>query len=278
MRYVVRQLYTVSSAVFAILASGAALAADTSRIATNPATADSWIVTVKVNAVTSPKWTGSDANGFIAYPSLSFRKAGEPVKFSSPDDGIGMAIVDSGSFSMGPVVRYRAGRYNGSNAELRGIHDVRWTVEPGVFANLWLTPNFRARAELRHGVRSEDGLHANFGVDAVNTFGAWALAIGPRLSLANGHYMRTNYGVTAQDAAWSPRVTPYKAQGGIKSYGAYGSATYQFNPSWAATLHGGYDRLVGSAGKSPIVSNIGSKDQYSIGLVLAYSFSMKPLW
>lgn len=270
--------FKLSVAASAVVLSGAALAADPVRMASNPTTADSWIVTVKVNAVTSPKWNGADANGFIVYPSLSVRKAGEPAKFSSPDDGIGFAILDSNGFSMGPVLRYRSGRYNGSNAELRGIHDVRWTVEPGVFANYWITPNLRVHGELRHGVRTADGLRASFGLDVVNTFGAWTLAIGPRLALANGHAMRTNYGVTVQDAAWNPNVYAYKAQGGLESYGVYGSATYQFNSAWAATLHGGYDRLAGDAGKTPIVRHIGSRDQFTVGLVLAYSFGMKPLW
>jgi len=264
-----------AAAIVVFLGASPSRAADTAKVAFAPTTMDGYIVTVKGNVLASNRWQGADPLSVIGYPSLSFRKAGEKPKFSSPDDGIGFALFDENRFSAGLVFRYKGGRYDGSDTALRGIHDVRWTVESGGFVEAWVHENIRLRAELRRGFREKDGFAATLGADLVKSFNNWTVALGPRLAFADGSYMRHNFGVTARDAALNPRVTAYQAKSGLKSVGLYASATYQFNQAWAATVHGGYDRLVGSAAKSPITTNIGSKDQFAFGLTLSYSFPVK---
>ena len=250
-------------------------AADTSNVAFAGVPMDSWIVTVKANAVASPAWTGSNAWSGVAYPSLSFRKAGEKPRWSSPDDGISIDGIQMAGISLSPVFKYRAGRYNGARPELSGIHDTRWTLEGGIAANAWITPNIRARAEIRRGFRGKDGFEASFGADFVQSFRSWTFAIGPRMTLADASFMRNHFGVTQRDARLNGNVTPYKPSAGLKSLGFYASATYEINQSWSTTLHGGYDRLVSGAADSPIIKKIGSPNQYMIGLTVAYSFPIK---
>lgn len=265
----IRSLF--GAAALAAGAMSAALAAD-KPVAFEPTPASGWIVTVRANALTGPKWDGADQNGIMAFPTMSFRRAGTVQKWRSPDDGISFSVVDQAGFEMGPVARIRGGRYYDGNRELFGIHDVKWTVEPGVFANIWLAPTIRARAEVRHGFRGEDGFHANFGLDWVNTFDRWTFAIGPRVELADGKFMRTNFGVTPLDALWNRQVLAYRPDGGFKSLGVYSSLGYQISDAWNATLHGGYNRLSGDAADSPIVKRFGSANQFTLGLQLAYSF------
>lgn len=256
----------------------AAMAADLyspypSRDDAQPASSG-WTVTVKGKVAFSPSWNGSDKYSFSGFPSLSWRRAGTPETWSSPDDGIGFALTETPLVSAGPVVRYRAGRYSGSDGLLTGIHDTRWTLEPGLFVNVWAIPEtLRARIEIRRGFRSENGFAADFGLDWVSRLGVFTTAIGPRLTVSDARNMRDLYGVSYQDAAWNPTVTPYKPRGGVQSVGLYASATYKISEAWSVTAHGGYDRLVGEAGKSPIVRNIGSRDQWTIGAIVAYSFN-----
>ncbi|MCA0425274.1 MAG: MipA/OmpV family protein, partial [Proteobacteria bacterium] len=221
------------------------------------------------------KWEGASMMSAIAYPTVSFRKVGTQPKFASPDDSIGFGIIENSQFSIGPAFRYRSGRYDGSDKDLRGIHDVRWTVESGIYADAWINENLRTRMEIRRGFREKDGFVANLGLDLVNSFNSWTVAIGPRLAIADGSFMRHNFGVTARDALLNPRVHTYTAKAGFKSVGMYASATYKFDEQWSATLHGGYERLVGSAARSPVVKSIGSANQMTVGLQLSYSFSVK---
>lgn len=264
-----------AAALFVILGIRPAPAADTREIAYAPVPMDAWIVTVKGHVVTSPRWTGSDEQTVFAYPSLSFRKANEKPRWSSPDDGITIDGMQMAGITLAPVFKYRAGRYDGQNASLRGIHDARWTLEGGVAASTWLGQNVRARVELRRGFRAKDGFEASFGADFVKSFSRWTVALGPRIAVADASFMRNHFGVTALDAFRNPSVTAYKPTGGIKSVGVYASATYEFNQTWSTTLHGGYDRLVGQAAKSPIVTKLGSPNQYRIGFTVAYSFPVK---
>ena len=235
-----------------------------------------WIITLKANAFTGPKYPGSSEQGFVAYPSGSIRRAGTTPAFSVPDDGLGFALYETSVFRLGPVVRYQSGRYSGQNAELRGIRDARWAVEPGVFAEIWAVPEvLRARFEIRRGFHGHEGVVGNFGVDLVQRFGSWTFSGGPRLSLADSTYMRSYFGVTPQDAAWNKRVTAYNPDGGIKGYGGAAAATYKFNDSWSTTLQAGYERLQGEAAKSPIVKSFGKRDQITVGASLSYSFNWK---
>lgn len=252
-----------------------ATAADTRSVAFAPTTIDGYIVTVRVNAVTSPRWQGASLMSAIAYPSMSFRKASETPKFASPDDAIGFGIIKNDQFSIGPAFRYRSGRYDGGDKDLRGLHDVRWTVESGVYADVWINPNLRARGEIRRGFREKDGFTANLGLDLVNSFNSWTVAIGPRLAISDGSFMRHNFGVTQRDALLNPRLKPYVAKAGFKSVGLYASASYKFNEAWTATLHGGYDRLVAAAASSPVVKSLGSVNQMMVGFQLSYSFPVK---
>lgn len=236
----------------------------------------SWLVTINGKARVSPKYLGAEKYGFIAFPTLSFRRPGAPVMWSSPDDSISFRAVESGRFAFGPTLAYRAGRYNSNAPELRGVHKPQWTVEAGAFADLWLAPDMlRLRAEARRGLRESDGFVADFGADWVMRFGAFTFAAGPRAKWGNDRFMRDRFGVTQADNAANPNYAVYTPKNAFYALGAYGSASYKQDENWTYTLHGGYDRLSGDAGKSPIVMQSGSKNQWSLGAVVSYTFEWK---
>ena len=232
-----------------------------------------WLVTVNAKGVLSPKFTGSGSYGFIGYPTLSFRRPGAPVVWSSPDDSISFRAIETERYALGPVVAYRGGRYSTNAPALRGIHKPRWTLEGGVFADVWLVPELlRGRVELRRGFRDEDGFVAVLGADWVTRLGALTIAVGPRARLADGRFMRNQFGVTTLDSARNPRFAPHRPGGGLYAVGAYASASYRINDQWSTTLHGGYDRLTGGAAKSPIVRQEGSRNQWMLGAIVSYTF------
>lgn len=235
-----------------------------------------WLVTVNLKGVLSPRYTGGASYAFVGFPTLSFRRPGTPPEWSSPDDSISFALFDNGRFSIGPAIAYRGGRSSSGSPELAGIHKVKWTLEGGVFANLWLAPDkIRLRGELRRGMRGRDGVNGVIGADYLMHVDQWTFALGPRAKFANDTFMRYQFGVSAADAAANPRVAAHDAKGGFYALGAYGSATYRQNEHWSYTLHGGYDRLVGDAAKSPIVrGDKGSRDQWSIGAIVSYTFGV----
>lgn len=235
-----------------------------------------WLVTINAKAALTPKYTGAAKYGAIAYPTLSFRRPGDPVLWTSPDDSISFRAVESGRFAFGPTLAYRGGRYSANAPDLRGIHKPRWTVEAGAFADLWLAQDMlRARAEVRRGFRKEDGFVATFGADWVMKQGRLTLAAGPRAKWGNDHFVQNQFGVTQADNALNPRYAVYTPKSEFYAIGAYGSATWKQDENWSYTLHGGYDRLRGDAAKSPIVQNTGSRNQWMAGVIASYTFEWK---
>jgi MipA family protein len=235
-----------------------------------------WTVTIKANAFASPTYPGSAHMGFMAFPSGSIRRAGTNAAWGAPDDSIGVALYDTGSFEIGPVIRYQAGRYSGQHKELRGLSDLRWSVEPGIYAQAWLVPDsLRARFELRRGFHGHEGVVGSFGLDAVQRYGAWTFSAGPRLQVADAEYMKSFYGVTQRDAAWNGRVAAYKPNAGVKSYGATAAASYKINDRWSTTVSAQWERLTGPAVDSPLIRNIGKRDQFTVGASVSYSFDWR---
>jgi outer membrane scaffolding protein for murein synthesis (MipA/OmpV family) len=269
----------VLPACAAIVAAGLSLTAPAGAQTRQPATgglitdSGGWVVTLRANAVAGPTFPGASDLGFVAYPTGSIRRADAKVHFSSPDDGLGFALYETGVLRAGVVARYQQGRYLSDDRRLFGIRDAKWAIEPGVFAEIWAVPEtLRARFELRRGFHGHEGVVGNFGLDLVQRLGSWTFSAGPRVAFADAEYMKSYFGVTAQDAAWNPRVAPYKPNGGVKGYGAAGAITYKFNESWSATGYASYERLAKPAADSPIVKSFGKRDQVGFGATLSYSF------
>ena len=102
----------------AALGATSAMAQESTRSSLRPAptgTSDTYMVTVTGNALLAPTFPGSDRLSASFFPSLSYRRSDEPVRFSAPDDGISLSIIDNPTFRVGPVFRFQSGRYYGDD-------------------------------------------------------------------------------------------------------------------------------------------------------------------
>jgi outer membrane protein len=251
----------------------AAQAADVAPFPAPVPAETSWLVTVNAQAFLSPRYIGAKTYSVIGFPTLSFRRAGTPQIWSSPDDSVNYAVVETPRFSFGPVIAYRGGRYADAGHELYGVHKSRWTLEPGLYGDFWVVPDMlRLHAEIRRGFRKEDGFVGSLGADFVGRYDRFTFGIGPRIKLGNDHFVDRQFGITANDALVNGNYQPFKAQGGIYAVGAYGSVVYKQSEEWSYTLHGGYDRLTQDASRSPITRTTGSRNQYTLGASVAYTF------
>jgi outer membrane protein len=250
-----------------------ALAADPAL--TDPAPAKGWTVTLGASAVYGPDYDGAKGRGFSAMPSFSISRADRASRFSAPDDGMDFALYETERFSIGVVGDYKAGRYTKHDRRLVGLRDVPWSLEGGVFAEIWpVQDRLRARVELRKGLRGHHGVVADFSADWVETAGSFTFALGPRLMLGSASYMRSNYGVTTWESALNGLIPAYRPGGGMKSYGVAGSVEYAWNESWSTTVFARYDRMAGDAARSPLVRQIGDRNQFSLGVSTSYSFDI----
>jgi outer membrane protein len=155
------------------------------------------------------------------------------------------------------------------------LGDVNWAIEVGIFAEYWATDWFRTRVELRRGFIGQNGYIADLSSDFVAPLGnQWSVSGGPRLRLATAAALQPYFGVDATQSVASglPIFTP---KTGLESVGAGGQVKYQWNSKWASRIYVEYQRLVGDAGDSPIVTQRGSPNQVTAGVGLSYSFDFK---
>lgn len=255
--------------------SAPAWAADTPAV-TSPQPAAEWIVTLGVSAAVAPRYDGASLYGPYALPSFSIRRSDEAAGFSAPDDGFDYTLLSGERWAIGPVLNLRGGRYLASDRRLYGLRDVPWTVEAGVFAEVWPIQNrLRTRLEIRHGFRGRaDGFVGDLSVDWVEKFGRFTLSGGPRMSFADADYMDANFGVLPTEAAANMRVRAFDPGPGVKSLGLAAALSYAWSDTWTTTAYARYDRLVRDAAASPIVRRFGSRDQFTIGTELTFSFAV----
>jgi MipA family protein len=91
------------------------------------------------------------------------------------------------------------------------------------------------------------------------------------VTLADGNYHRTYFTVSPEDAL-APGFPAYAAGGGMQSAGVAASYLKQLTRKWGLYSYAKYDRLVGSPANSPIVRQLGSRDQLSGGIGVTYTF------
>jgi outer membrane protein len=236
--------------------------------------ATDWIVTVGGRVAASPPYEGAPNDDIRPSASFNIRRADKPYRFTPPDHGSTLALIASRYLDFGPVVRFRYSR--GDTGELQGFNKIDFAVEPGLFASVWPTNWLRGRVDVRRGVLGHAGWVGDAGVDLIHTGRKWDMSFGPRIGYGDRRYMDTYFGVTPLEAARSPfPYVPYEPNGGIRYGGAEAAVAYHFTNRLRTTLDFGYRRLVKLAADSPVVAIAGSRNQYSGGVGLTYSFGVR---
>lgn len=216
-----------------------------------------------------PSFPGSAGLDVGPYIDLSRTRADE-FAFEAPDQSFGFSLVDLGGFTFGPIANYEGART--AKDVGAALPKVKFTVEVGGFAQLKLGENFRLRSEIRKGLGGHDGWIGMASADAVFRNGdQWLFSIGPRVTWSDDQYHDAWFGVAPADAGPSG-LAAYNPNGGVQAYGAAASFLTQFSPQIGITTYAKYDRLTGDAANSPIVRQLGSRDQFSGGLALTYTF------
>ena len=231
-----------------------------------------WYLKVGGAALHRPKFEGADGRSFAFQPIVSLGKHGNSARFTSRNDNISLAVVDTGTFRAGAAGKLIFRRDGDTDSRLEGLSPVRTGGELGGFAEVYPTDNLRMRGEIRHGIRSHDGvvvdLSADLFHDVTDTI---QISGGPRASWASEDYFEAYYGVDAAESV-ATGLTRYNPGSGFKSYGVGGAVTWKATEQIDTSLFAEYARLRGPAAKSSLVREGGSRGQLSIGALATFRF------
>lgn len=217
-----------------------------------------------------PAYPGADGHSLRPLVDVSLSRGGRPFDFEAPDESFGRSLIKLGGLEIGPVVSFEGSRT--AKDVGAALDKVPFTIEAGAFAQYALSPKFRVRTELRKGLGGHDGLTGSAGADFVARDGDdWLFSVGPRVTVSDGRYQRAYFGVTAPESVRTG-LAAYRPGAGIQAVGATAGFLKQLTRRFGLYSYAKYDRLVGDSARSPVVRAYGSRDQFSGGLALTYTF------
>lgn len=237
------------------------------------APASAWSFSLGAGAMVSPRYEGSDRLAVTALP-LAEVSWNDRI-FLSSTRGLGGYIVSTDAFKLSAAVGYDGGRdekdgkrKSGKPNLLRGLGDIDASAVLNLGAEYEYS-FFTAGLNASRYIGGSDGftLTATLGA-RVPVTERIALGLEVHSTWADSAYMGDYFGISASQSRRSGRAK-FAAEAGIKDVGATLSATYKINDSMSLMVSGGLSRLIGDAGKSPLVAE---KNQPSAMLGLTYRF------
>jgi MipA family protein len=240
-----------------------------------PSVSGNWTVMVGVGGEYKPDFEGAKRSMLSPVPIFSIRRAGSTEQFRGPRDGASIALLDFGDLRAGPVGKFVASRKANSYSELNGLGDVSAAVELGGFVEYFPVDWFRARAELRQGMGGHHGVVADFSADViVPVIQRYTVSAGPRFTWESTKATSPYFGIDAVQAM-ATGLPVFNAKGGAHSVGAGAQVSYRVNPQWEVHSYVEYERLLGDAAASPLMTLRGSPNQTTVGIGASYSFDVK---
>lgn len=230
-------------------------------------------VRVGLGAQLRPDYYSSDKTEVAPLFDIDVARGDDLFKFEAPDDHFAVAVIDKDGLSIGPVANIASSRKDSDVGAPLG--KVKTTIEAGAFAQYQWGESIRLRAEALKGIGGHKGLVGALGADYVWRDGdRYVFSVGPRVLMSDGRYQRAYFGVTPA-AALASGLPAYRPGGGIHGVALASGLSYQFTPRIGLFGFGRYERLVGDAARSPVVRELGSRNQVSGGVGLNYSFTVK---
>jgi outer membrane protein len=229
-------------------------------------------VRVGLGAQLRPEFIGADNHALGPLFDLDFARGTNEFGFEAPDYSFGIPVVSTGGFSFGPAANIASKRKESDVGAPVG--KVSTTFEAGAFASYQLTDSIHLRGEVLKGLGGHEGLVGQLGADQIWRDGdRYVFSIGPRVLLSSGRYQRAYFGVTPE-AALATGLPVFDPDGGVHAVAAASGLSYQFSNRFGMFGFARYERLVGDAAKSPIVRELGSRNQLSGGVGLNYTFTI----
>ncbi len=97
------------------------------------------------------------------------------------------------------------------------------------------------------------------------------VGVGTGFTWSSDSFMRQRFGVTPEAAAVSG-LPVYTAGAGVRQFYAWPAVVVRLSPSWFAGAGAFYQRLTGDAADSPIVTQRGDPNQWTVGGGIAYTW------
>ena len=190
--------------------------------------------------------------------------------FLSDGEGIGWNVLTAPGFRAGVAVGYDIGRNTHDDPRIRDLPNIAFAPEPKIFAQYFLFPVVLT-ADLKKGIGGNNGIQGDVGAYIplpLKQDKTWLLFVGPSLTMADGRYMNSYFGVSDYSSRLSG-LRQFTANGGFTNAGVGATSIYMIGQHWVVVSNLGWRRLLGDAARSPITE---TKSQIAADLNIGYRF------
>lgn len=231
-------------------------------------------VTVGLGPKFAPDYMGSDDYEFR--PDLSFNvRFGN--RFSASTQGVEFTLFGIQRITFGPTLRLSGRRSPDANPAVEGLGTIKRSPELGVFAKAVWPRQLSLRLGARQGIaRGHEGLLVEMEGSAQvyrSRSGEVTGYVGASTTWAGSPYTRSFFGINEEQSVDSG-LPVYDPGSSMRDVSLSATLRWVLSPHWSFNGTAGYRRLLDDVADSPIVSDYGSADQFSIGFILARTFPL----
>jgi len=229
-----------------------------------------WIIMLGGLGALKPNYKGSNQYEVSGFPFIDIKY--KKFFFLNFREGLGVNVLHAPNFRVGAAFNFYGSRDKDDSTHLQGFQDVDAGLDAGVFGSISFE-KFSAKLKFRQDISNNHEGHLISGRLVYKAIESRKLIanLNIKTTYANDNYMKTYFGVTNSQAS-SSGFKEFNANGGIKDVGAGTSVIYPFNKYWSFITIANYIRLLNDAANSPLVENEGSKNQFWLGIGVAYRF------
>jgi len=229
-----------------------------------------WIIMLGGLGALKPNYKGSNQYEVSGFPFIDIKY--KKFFFLNFREGLGVNVLHAPNFRVGAAFNFYGSRDKDDSTHLQGFQDVDAGLDAGVFGSISFE-KFSAKLKFRQDISNNHEGHLISGRLVYKAIESRKLIanLNIKTTYANDNYMKTYFGVTNSQAS-SSGFKEFNANGGIKDVGAGTSVIYPFNKYWSFITIANYIRLLNDAANSPLVENAGSKNQFWLGIGVAYRF------
>lgn len=239
-----------------------------------------WYARIGVLALAMPEYEGADSYKLRPLPVV---KITYDNRFFLSHHGLGINLTpQSEDLEVTMAIGYDGGRSSGKAASLSGYRSIGDTATGRLMVDYRIGPA-KLHADIATDLLGDGhgGTQATIGINCIsNPYGEATLVVGPSLTWASGGYMHSFFSTMPDrlnGAARAGQVVPiarpgYDAGAGLKNAGLSAILIHPLGDDWSLIGHAGYARMLGDAADSPFVKDHGSRDQFSGGLGISYTF------
>jgi outer membrane scaffolding protein for murein synthesis (MipA/OmpV family) len=218
-----------------------------------------------------PDYVGSNDYSIGAIPLVRYEFWGKR-DITLIGNTLNVNLLDTAGWRLGPSGMLRFGRSDVADDVVNRVHEVDPSIDLGAFIGYtWVGDDPRKRVGTTAWVLGDvTDSHGGWTAGA-NIFGAYpvlqwlTLVGGGAATYGSGAYMTTYFGVTAADAQASG-LSVYQPDAGIRDVRGWLVALVHLSPRWTVGAGAVYSWLADEAGRSPIVSDRGSRNQWIYGI------------